>query len=375
MFSNHRVFLSIVVYLFVLLSSIGITLVDAAADEYLRTEGITARPVETDLYDSFLSDQMMVEKSDEPMWRFRSWKTVIGLTKDPVVGLKFASNPVDFLSVSAFGGLPEMEVPEEHIDITEYVAYGGKITARPLSPVKVGFSYKKKSAKEHDEITGINFSFNQSLLTFRGASEYGQNWFEHGYSAILNFRLLQLETIYESFNLHVWPDQIERESRLFGFLSSDDESVRIAGSDLTWDGWGALQVGLRGRRYDYDLRGESTYYSAGLLSLETRTGSSVSFEMGRMLGQTDETEYDLFRTEMVWRNPFGWKDNYISADSLLVDYDRQVGEVGTALHASLEAGINFLNDRLKTRLSGIYRQDDPYSKNKIGAMMKIEGEF
>jgi hypothetical protein len=154
-------------------------------------------------------------------------------------------------------------------------------------------------------------------------------------------------------------------------MQNEEEVLAVSGTDIVWQGLGPVDVGLRGRHYDYDMRQESALYMAGLLTVNTSSGSQVGFEVGRMGGETGDNIYDLYRGFFYWQQPFKMKtQGFVSGDALYVAYDAPVFGEDKSVQYSLSAGSHFFNNRMETKLSGIFSQD-PYFDSDVGGVVTL----
>lgn len=294
----------------------------------------------------------------------------VGLTNANVAGLELSTTIDKQWSVAAFGGVPNTPVTEK--GVIENLVYGGRIDAHPVPGDKIGLSARINNGQAYADEAATDFSIRLgSLLTVNGLSTYKAcEWRKHRYSVRFRYESLQLTPVYEYLYARDDADRFTAESYLFGFAAASDP-VRIAGSDLEWKGLDSLSVGLRARRYDYASRHEESLYYAGMVSLKAPAGGHIGLEIGRMQGHLAETLYTLVDADMVCPNLFGLKNAFFSVDARYVDYDRPVGGRDMALHASWGVGVNFLDGRLETKLSGVYGVD-PFLADDLGAMLSIK---
>lgn len=213
-----------------------------------------------------------------------------------------------------------------------------------------------------------------SWLTLTGMSRYNldsENWREHRYNAQVFVSHLMVEPSFQYFSYQDYFGKGNSQNNIFHFLQNDEETLAISGTDIVWQGLGPVDVGIRGRQYDYDLRQESALYAAGLLALNTTNGSQVGVEIGRMDGETADNIYDLYRGYFYWQQPFKMKPKgFISGDALYIAYEAPVFGEDKSVQYSLSAGRHFFNDRLETKLSGIFSQD-PYYDSDVGGVVTL----
>jgi hypothetical protein len=297
-----------------------------------------------------------------------------GVTNNRVDGLKLSAGLGPRFSATAFGGRPSPL--NKNKNNSGDLIYGARIATHPLSIYEIGLSYEKLMAYNEDkgENAGADFSLKLgSRMTVNGLSNFsveGRGWREHNYSALLNAGSFQIKPSYRYYQLNNHFDQHSAENYIFGFIRKKEEVVNIAGTDMLWRGLRSLQVGLRGRSYDYDTLDEKALYYAGLLNFQTPRGSRIDLEAGRMEGETPNNVYSLFRCQFYWRSPLALKNSFFSIDALYLDYDEAISGTDGAVHASLNGGLFFPRHHLEIRLSGIYSQD-PYFHDNVGGMISF----
>ena len=302
-----------------------------------------------------------------------------GVINQSVDGLQLGAEIGTYLSISAFGGLPVDYQDQEggSADAT----YGARMAHHLATRYEVGLSYQKTDADDElaEEKAGADLVLHLGpWLTINGLSSYNlesEDWREHNYSAQLLISHLSIEPSYQFFSYRDYFGKGTNRNNIFHFLRDDDESLSIAGTDVVWQGLGPVDVGLRGRQYDYDVRSESAMYMAGLLTLNTADGSQVGIEIGRMDGETIDNIYNLYRGFFYWQKPFKMAaTGFISGDALYIAYDASVFGEDKSVQYSVSAGRKFLKDRLETKLSGIYSQD-PYFDSDVGGLVTLQIQY
>ena len=297
-----------------------------------------------------------------------------GVTNNRVDGLKVTAGLGSWFSAIAFGGLPSPM--NKNKSTSGDLIYGARIATHPMSIYEIGLSYHKlmDDTENVGENAGADFTLKLgSRLTINGLSNYnieGRGWREHSYSAVLNVNRFQIKPSYRYFQLDDHFDKHSAESHLFGFVKKKEEVANIAGADILWRGLGPLQMGVRGRQFDYEVSDERAFYYAGLLNLKTELGSRIDMEFGRMEGETPENKYSLFRCSLYWKEPLRLKNSFLNADILYIDYDESIYNRDDALHASLNGGLIFPRQNFEIKLSGIYSRD-PYFNDDLGALVSF----
>ena len=294
----------------------------------------------------------------------------IGLTNDQLAGLELTADIDRAWGLRVFTGLPKTPVSEK--GIFRNLVYGGKIEARPSEFCAVGLSMSKDNGRDTAEMTSLDFKLDiGSMVTLNGVSAYqGGEQRSHRYSARFRRKAFYLTPVYEYVYPRVEAERFQAEPHRFGFLSTDDEAVSIAGSDLGWEGDERLALGLKARRYAYTWQDEIAFYYAATFGLKAPAGGHLDMEFGRMQGGLCETRYTLAEADLVYADPFGLDGASLNADVRFIDYDQAVRGVDTALHTSWGIGFEFLDGRLETRLS-CTQKADPFTGDDLGVVLSI----
>jgi hypothetical protein len=294
----------------------------------------------------------------------------VGLTNERVAGLDLKTNIDDAWSVTALGGLPTTPAPEK--GVVDNLVYGGRIEAHPRPWYKIGLSMMLDNGQETAAETATDFNFNiGSMLAVNGlARTKAHEWREHRYSVGLHYESFRLAPVYESFYAQDEADRFTTKTHLFGFLTNADP-VRIAGTDIGWEGAEGVDIALRTRRYDYSSWREAARYYAGLISIKAPAESLIDLEIGRMEGHLPETQYMLVDADLVCQHPMGLQDAFFNVDARYIDYDQRVRGRDMAFHTSWGVGYNFFDGHLKAKLAGVYKMD-PYVADDVTAMLSIQ---
>ena len=243
---------------------------------------------------------------------------------------------------------------------------------------KLGRLYQKTDAddKAAEDQAGADLVLNVgSWLTLSGLSSHhrdSEDWREHRYNAQLTIHHLVIEPSFEYFAYKDYFSKGSERNSIFHFLRDSEEILAISGTDVIWQGLGPVEVGVRGRQYDYDIRNERATYMAGLLTVNTTRGNQIGVEVGRMEGETSTNIYNLYRGFFYWQKPFRMESRgFISGDALYIAYEAPVYGEDKSIQYTLSAGRQFFNNKMETKLSGIFSQD-PYFKNDIGGVMTLQ---
>jgi hypothetical protein len=290
-------------------------------------------------------------------------------------GLRLTTGIGPHLSASIFGGLP-VEYQDQGGGSTD-ATYGTRFAHHITGHHEIGLSYQKTDADDDlsEEKAGAELTLNLgSWLTLTGLSSYNvdsEDWREHRYDAQFLVSHLMIEPSFQYVAHQDYFGKGNSQNNIFHFLQNEEETLAISGTDIVWQGLGPVDVGVRGRHYDYDRRRESALYMAGLLSVNTHSGSQIGVEIGRMDGETSDNIYDLYRAYFYWQQPLKMKtQGFISGDALYIAYDAPVYGEDKSIQYSVSAGSQFFNNRMETKLSGIFSQD-PYFDNDIGGVMTL----
>lgn len=292
-----------------------------------------------------------------------------------VDGLRLNAGIAPNLSANFFGGLPVDY--QDRDDGSADATYGTRLAYHIADQYEIGLSYRKTDTDSDlpEEKAGVDFLLQLGpWLTLTGLSSYHldrEDWSEHRYGAQLLVNHLMIEPSFQYFSYQDYFGKGNSQNNIFHFLQNEEEILAISGTDIVWQGLGAVDVGVRGRHYDYDIRQESALYMAGLLAVNTSSGSQIGVEIGRMDGETADNIYDLYRGYFYWQRPLRIKTHgFISGDALYIAYDAPVYGEDKSIQYTLSAGHHFFNNRMETKLSGIFSQD-PYFDNDVGGVMTL----
>jgi hypothetical protein len=292
-----------------------------------------------------------------------------------VDGFRLSGGIGPYLSASIFGGLPVDYQDQD--DGAADATYGTRVAHHLEGRYEIGFSYQKTDAE--GELSGEKAGADLELrlgshLTLTGLSSYNldsKDWKEHRYDAQFMINHLMIEPSFQYLSYQDYFDKGKSKKNTNHFLQNDEEILAISGTDIVWQGLGLVDVGVRGRHYDYDRRQESASYLAGLLTVNTSISSQVGVEIGRMDGETADNVYDLYRGYFYWQQPLKMKtQGFISGDALYIAYDAPVYGENKSVQYSLSAGRHFFNNRMETKLSGIFSQD-PYFEHDLGGVVTL----
>ncbi len=298
-----------------------------------------------------------------------------GVANQSVDGFRLSGGIGPYFSASIFGGLPVDY--EDQDGGSADATYGTRLAHHLDGHYEIGLSYQKTEADGElaEEKAGADLVLNLgSWLTLTGLSSYNidsENWREHRYDAQLLVSQVMIEPSFQYFSYQDYFGKGNSQNNIFHFLQDEEEVLSIAGTDIVWQGLGAVDVGVRGRHYDYDRRRETASYMAGLLTVNTSSSSQIGVEIGRMDGDSADNIYDLYRGYFYWQQPLKMKaKGFISGDALFIAYDAPVYGEDKSVQYSVSAGRHFFNNRMETKLSGIFSKD-PYFDNDVGGVVTL----
>jgi hypothetical protein len=283
-------------------------------------------------------------------------------------GLNLSKRWGSYFSTTLFGGLPPT-IAEPNAT-RQGLIYGGRIIHHHMDDLyQIGLSYQNDARGDIQAATFLRINWNDHIA-LHGVSDIdpeARQFREHSYAGRLVYMGLRFDPTYQLFRYANRFARDRMENNYFGFLNDGNEIMNIAGSDIHSGHFGRLELGLRGRRYHFELRDEVAYYYSGLLTYNTQGGSRIVFEAGRMDGQTPENNYNIFRGHFQWKNPFHLK-GFLGVDGLYTAYDERVQGKDDTLQLSMSVGGRLWHDSLEIRLSGTYRHDF-HSDGITGAML------
>ncbi|MGA6924330.1 MAG: hypothetical protein WBY88_01545 [Desulfosarcina sp.] len=294
----------------------------------------------------------------------------LGLTNDRVAGLDLLIDLNKDWSVSAFGGLPTSPVATQ--GVLGNLVVGGRLDARLAPSCHFGLFLSRDNGMDGVQEASTDFNIKLGpLLMLSGLSRvWDDEWREHRFATQFCYRSFRFKPVFEYFYPWDRSDHFAAENHLYGFLADAEESVRTIGADVDWQGVDRLIIGLQTRRFDYLLLHEDAVFCEGIISIAASDDFQVDLNIGRMIGDLDETRFHLMGADLVYRNLFGLPGAFVDANARYIDYDRSVRDHHMAVDTSWGFGFRFEAVGLETRLSGI-RTLDPYGEDDMGAMLSI----
>jgi len=223
---------------------------------------------------------------------------------------------------------------------------------------------------KQEEALGIDSSVNLptaipvSLHGLSVRSMEADQWQEHSYEARVSAFKFLLRPHFERFVYDAYFDTGTNTGSPFRFLADSNEVVTVAGADLTWYPTSAIELELKGKRYDYRERDDNAGYYGALATIHVKEQTQFGLEAGVMDGDTDDTRYSLWRGFLYW----DFKPAFVSGDAVYVRYDEDILGEDHSVFASLGGGMNFFDEALKLKLSGDYSADPYFDKDVRGLL-------
>lgn len=301
-----------------------------------------------------------------------------GVANESIDGLSLSSDLGNQFSMSAYGGLP-VGLEETEGRGGDGI-FGGRLSHHFRGLSNIGLSYKK--IDNDDTIATSMLGLDTAFFLPMNISLYGnsvrnmetEGWAEHVYEVILNLGDLNIRPYYEMFNYDDYFDAGAQTPGPFISLINSDEQLETVGVDLAWRQSQSWTLGAKAKNYSYELS-ETSKYLAVLLTWYGDDATQVGGEIGSMLGDAADNDYNLLRLFFYFDQLSGsiWLD-FISGDILYTLYDQDVYGKDTASFLSLGSGKMFLDDDLSIKLSAGY-SEDPYFDNDLRSMLTVSYRF
>jgi len=297
-----------------------------------------------------------------------------GVTNQSVDGLQLQSGVGPYLSFAAFGGLPVTY--EEDNGHSGDGIYGGRLAHQYKSYGEIGISFQRIIDNQEDieKIAGLDLSLSFPNFLFDGLSSFNlesEGWREHRYDARLQWDAFTVNPIFHYFRYQDYFSTGYDRTNLFRFLADTDETLTLYGIDVHYNGFGGLDLGVRGRRYDYSLKQETAYYTGWILAFILENESQIGVEVGQMYGESTDNRYTLYRGYFSWNDPVSFlSPGQLNVDTMYINYDEPIFGRDASVHFSLGGSRMFLDNRIEVKLSGNFDQD-PYFDEDIGVLLTI----
>ena len=298
-----------------------------------------------------------------------------GIVNDSLDGLRIDIGLNQFISLSAFGGIPVATGDTDGRD--KDTLYGGRLGILFPPAAELGLSYKtiQDFGNTQENTAGLDFYWSPlPAIAVDGKSAFNvetQGWREHHYGARFLVKDFEIRPLFQHFIYKDYFSPAKNPKNLFRYLYNSDETMTIWGADAGWYGTSIFNITFKGRQYTFKAREEdASFYSGGVVS-NLPHDVSVGLEVGRMNGRIKEDQYQLFRGYCLWTDPpiLGHSSN-ISVDALYQVFDEPLYNTDTAFFLSLSTVRGFANEKCRLSASVNYSQD-PYFDDDVSAMMTI----
>lgn len=299
-----------------------------------------------------------------------------GIINDRLDGIGLTGYLGPYFSVSAYGGLPAAY--QEDDGTSGDGMLGTRLALHAASVSEIGLSYKNvvNDRDTVEQAAGVDLSLGFSPNWFlSGLSCWNletSGWREHAYEASITLHPLFINPFYQYVQYEDYFTNQAGRARPFGFLEGTQERLTIAGSKALWQAISWLEFGAVYKHYAYELRSESSQYTAALLNVYGRGATSGGIEAGLMDGSADVNRYRLARAFFFWDTPFSvFEEWFVSGDVVFVSYEKKIYNQDHSLFASLGTGTSLGADNLQVEVSGSYSAD-PYFDNDFRMMMVVK---
>jgi len=303
-----------------------------------------------------------------------------GVANATVDGLKIDLGLGSAVSLSAYGG-STVGLKDSNDLSTRGIIYGVRTDVSITSAAELGLSYKaiQGDDENREQTAGADFHWSPFLyLSLDGHSSYNvriKGWREHNYRVQFDFESISIQPFYRHFQYKDYFGSSKNQNNLFRFLFNSEEALTNWGTDITWSQSQMMDITLRGSRYDYKLRKPGANFLSGSLNLNLTPDVSMGTELGRMDGKTPQDTYTLYRGYCIW-SAKTWlgSSGQISADLLYQSFDFPVYRKDSAIFASLSAGRDLIEGKLRINTSINYSKD-PYFDNDVSGIVTILVKF
>jgi hypothetical protein len=303
-----------------------------------------------------------------------------GFLNRTIDGLKVDLGLGKFTSMTAFGGFTTDQEDVNGHSIRSAI-YGGRIGLSVSPSAEFGLSYKnlQNSSDGREAAAGADMYWSpMPFLSLEGRSFFNlisQAWREHNYNVRINAASLSINPFYQRFKYKDYFGPSTSQNNLFRFLYNTDEILTSYGLELGWRESHKLELSLKDRRYNYAIREGGANFMSGTATFDVSQDFSLGTELGRMAGHTPEDSYQLYRGFCIWSaSDLLGASGKISADILYQSYDVPIYGQDKSLLASISAGREFLDGKLKIKASADYSQD-PFFKHDVSVIFTFLFKF
>ena len=287
-----------------------------------------------------------------------------GIVNDSIDGLGLRASFNPHMTIELFGGVPT--ALEEENGRSGDTLLGGRSAVFLGRLSEIGLSYKRitDDGETIENTAGLDSSLGlSSFLTIHGISSWNmetEKWREHTYEAALALDPFLLKPVYQFYGFEDYFTEENTGLQPFRFLQETEEKLVVMGADGLWQRHPGFEVGIRFKQYEYDLRDETSRYTAAIVNLYAEDATRYGLEAGIMDGESRENRYRLGRGYLFWNGPLGIPETwFMSADILFLQYDEDIYGKDQSWFVSLGGGKQLLEDTLQLAVSGDY-SSDPY---------------
>jgi hypothetical protein len=295
-----------------------------------------------------------------------------GVANETVDGLRVDMGLGGLVSLSAYGGITAVS-EDSAGNYTSNPIYGGRMSLLFSATAELGLSCKaiQGDSNNRDQTAGVDIYWSPfRSLSLDGRSAYNmetRGWREHNYNAQIIAGSFEISPVYQYFQYKDFFSTAENRNDVFRFLYNSEETLKSWGAEVAWHNSQVLEIGIKGRRYDYSLRETGADFLSAGLTLNPASDVLFGAELGRMDGHTPEDSYRLYRGFCIWSaTRLLGASGQISADLLYQSYDIPIYGQDKAIFASLSAGRNFFNDKLRINAAVNYSQDPLFDSDVSG---------
>ena len=294
-----------------------------------------------------------------------------GVANEAVDGISVAAEMKGGFIYSAYAGLP---VGLSTTGGTEGdIIYGDRLAHRGANH-QVGISYKlaENDSNTAQEMVGSDLAlFLPGGVSLFGVSRYNletEDFAEHSYEANMNLGPVSLRPFVERYRYEDYFNAGAETVNPFRFLAIQDETLTVAGSDISFNPTDDVNIMVRAKALEYDVADTAIYASAMLTRYDDGVGN-YGAEIGRMAGDLDRDSYTLSRL-FAYLEDFNdsFPIEFISADMMLAIYDEDIRGEGEAYFLSLGAGKDMMEGDLKLKATAEYSADPYYTEDVRGSL-------
>jgi len=298
-----------------------------------------------------------------------------GVINSSIDGLALESPVTPYFNIALYGGLPVASSDDGYSGDS---FWGGRISHHLGTRYEIGLSYKLEDSggETGEELLGIDYlaalpgGASVSGLSAYNLSKHG--WAQHLFEAGFNLSAFHFRPYYQRYSYDEFFNTRDNSAAPFRFLADSNEILTVIGSDVRWQGIGALDLGAKVIHYSYDQRDDDAMYYEGNAAWYLSSLTQVGGQVGRMEGGTPETAYFLARLFFYWDKPLaGAPLGFLTGDVMYVLYDEEIFGKDRSLFLSLGGGFKFWKNRLELKLSGDYG-DDPYFDSDLRGLLQIK---